>query len=82
MEPYAIKIVSKNKKRKAHKNGEEGGDVEMVSRFVRYKWKLQSASYLNMYCYCIGMGSLLFGRCTYLFLSKALDTSSSGFLLL
>ena len=40
MGPYAIKIVSKNKKRKAHKHGEEGGDVEMVSRFVRYKCRL------------------------------------------
>ena len=40
MGPYAIKIVSKkNKKDKSSKNGEGGGDVEMVSRCIQYKCK-------------------------------------------
>ena len=34
--PYAIKIVSKNKKGKAHKKDEEGGDVEMVSGWIQH----------------------------------------------
>ena len=49
MGPYAIKIVSKNKKRKAHKNGEEGGDMKMVSGWIQHICKLYYVSYLITY---------------------------------
>ena len=62
-EPYAIKIVPTNKKRKAHKNGEERGNMEMVSGWAQHMCKLYYVSYLITW-----LGSLLFGRCTYIYL--------------
>ena len=63
MGPYAIKIVSKNKKEKSSKNGEGGGDVEMVSRCIQYKCK--PVGHLVSECLqSVCVGSLLSCSCT------------------